>query len=86
MCTCTNNCCNRIICGKEVNYGNDNLRSYLISHGENYDSIIEKAFLTLTTTKERVRVLEEQKLKDKITNLETLVKNLEDRIKQLEDV
>jgi hypothetical protein len=65
--------CDHIICGKEVFYGNDNLRRYLISNGESYESIIEKAFLYI------------DKLKDQDMKLEAKIKALEARIKTLED-
>ena len=67
------NGCDRIICGKEVFYGNDNLRRYLISNGESYESIIEKSFLYI------------DKLKDQDMKLEAKILALEARIKTLED-
>jgi hypothetical protein len=67
--------CDHIICGKEVFYGNDNLRRYLISNGESYESIIEKAFLYIDKLKDQ-----DMKLEAKILALEARVKILEDAL------
>jgi hypothetical protein len=64
-----------MICGKEVFYGNDNLRRYLISNGESYESIIEKAFLYIDKLKDQ-----DMKLEAKILALEARVKILEDAL------
>ena len=39
------------VCGKDVYYSLDNLRHYLISQGENYDSVIEKFALHISNYK-----------------------------------
>lgn len=68
------------VCGKDVYYSLDNLRHYLISQGENYDSVIEKFALHISNYKSKTEILEMQ-----VATLNTTVAALELRIKALED-
>jgi hypothetical protein len=48
--------------GKDVFYGNDNLRRFFVSCGENFDAIIEKAFNYAADIKELLLEFEQETL------------------------
>ena len=69
--------------GKDVFYGNDNLRRFFVSCGENFDAIIEKAFNFTADVKELFLEFEQETL-EKFTSITVELNAIKIRLAALE--
>jgi len=69
--------------GKDVYYGNDNLRRFFVSCGENFDAIIEKAFNFTADVKELFLEFEQETL-EKFTSITVELNAIKIRLAALE--